>query len=448
MSAKEILNKIISIMKKEKLEPKILGWLSNSNAKSFKDKNLVISVENSFLKDKILENREDILKLISKYFIDSDNMNIEVEIEKKDEVETLDFNVTNRDNFESTKSRYDSDYDKPNEKYQFENYIVGGNNQFAHAAALSVANSPGKMYNPLFIYGGVGLGKTHLMNAIGNMIMKNNSRAVVHYCSSEQFTNSLINSLKRDKMPQFREKYRKIDALLIDDIQFIAGKDSTQEEFFHTFNTLHQYSRQIVISSDRPPQEIKNIEDRLISRFTWGLIADIKAPDYETRVAILKNKAESDNIEIPLKCIEYIAEAVNSNIRELEGSLNRVVAKASLMGKEIDFDLIQDVFKFFKEDKMKKVSKSKILKSVSQFYNIPISEIESNKRKQDIAKARQVSMYFLRNILDLSFSAIGEAFGGKDHTTVMHSFNKIDSLIAYDPNLKSELEELKGIILK
>ena len=420
-------------------------WFSSASPMSFEDDKLVIAVDNEFTKEKInKEYRDAIKESIRELFIDGDGKDVEVVVSpnKKFNEERL---VETRERGFNANTKKNN---LPDSKYNFSNFIVGKSNEFAHAASRAVAISPGKVYNPLFIYGGVGLGKTHLMHSIGNYITSQNPEAKVYYCSSEQFTNDLINSLKKDRMAQFREKYRKLDALLIDDIQFIAGKESTQEEFFHTFNSLHQYSRQIVVSSDRPPQEIKNIEERLVSRFTWGLVADIKAPDYETRVAILKNKAEAEGITIPEDAINYIAEAIKSNIRELEGSLNRVVAKASLLGRDVDFDMIKEVFKGFMEDRAKKINKGKIIKTVSEFFGVPISDIESNKRKKEIAKARQISMYLLRDMLNLPFSSIGDSFGGRDHTTVMHSVNKIDSEVAFDKSLKFEIDQIRQNILK
>ena len=442
MQAKKAWDSILKILELKLEKSEFNTWFKNTEPISMENNTITIAVENNFLKEKIEKNyMRTIKEILNDIFIDYENRNIEILVKEQDrkiasKTEVIENKKLNTKN------------NGPDSKYSFSNFIVGKSNEFAHAAAKGVAISPGKVYNPLFIYGGVGLGKTHLMHAIGNYITSKNPEAKVYYCSSEQFTNDLINSLKKDKMSQFREKYRKLDALLIDDIQFISGKESTQEEFFHTFNSLHQYSRQIVVSSDRPPQEIKNIEERLISRFTWGLVSDIKAPDYETRVAILKNKAEQEGIKIPEDAINYIAEAVKSNIRELEGSLNRVVAKASLLGNDIDFDLIKDVFKNFMEDRAKKITRAKIVKSVSDFFNVSINDIESNKRKKDIAKARQVSMFFLRDMLNIPFSAIGDLFGGRDHTTVMHSVNKIDSEIAFDKTLKFEIDQIRQNILR
>jgi chromosomal replication initiator protein len=458
MQAKKAWESILKILKLKLSQNEFDAWFPNVLPVSITQNKLILSTDNEYLKEKIekqyLNTIKDILNDIL-IDIDAEKKDVEIVIVRQD-MRIPDELNQNKSEDKRQVHQQDNDYNNSkdtsqqrlNKRYCFENFIVGKSNEFAHAAARAVATSPGKVYNPLFIYGGVGLGKTHLMHAIGNYIMEKNSEAKVHYCSCEQFTNDLINSLKRDKMQQFREKYRKLDILLIDDIQFIIGKESTQEEFFHTFNTLHQYFRQVVISSDRSPNEMKNVEERLVSRFAWGLIADVKAPDYETRVAILKNKAELEGINISEESLAYIADAIKSNIRELEGSLNRIAAKASLLGRKIDFDLIQEVFKGFIEDRAKKVTKHKIIKSVSEFYNISSSEIESNKRTKEIAKARQVSMYFMRNLLNSPFSSIGESFGGRDHTTVMHSVNKIDVEQSLDKSLKFELDQIKQSILK
>lgn len=450
MQARKAWDSIVKILKLKLAGSEFGSWFLNVEPISIKDNLLLVAVDNEFLKSKLKEYELDIKEILNDIFIDSNVNGIKIEV--RESSKDLSRNLVKPDKRTKYRKRENEDKDgilfRTNKKYVFRNFIVGKSNDFAHAAALGVANSPGKVYNPLFLYGGVGLGKTHLMNAIGNKILENNKDAKVYYCSSEQFTNDLINSLKQEKMHQFREKYRKLDVLLIDDIQFIAGKERTQEEIFYTLNTLHQYSRQIVISSDRPPHEMRNIEERLVSRFAWGLIADIKTPDYETKVAILKNKAEEEGIEIPEDAIKYIAESIDSNIRELEGSLNRIVAKASLLNREIDFDLIQNVFKGFREDRARKVTKSKLIRLVSEHYSVPIKDMESNKRKKEITRARQVSMYLLRTMLSLSFASIGEMFGGRDHTTVMHSVDKIDSEIAHNPNVLADIEEIKRAIFK
>lgn len=340
-------------------------------------------------------------------------------------------------------SIFSGEYNNLNPKYIFETFIVGKSNEFANAASDAVARGAKAGYNPLFLHGGVGLGKTHLMHAIGNKILKKDGNKKVYYCSSEQFTNDLINSLKNDKMIEFREKYRKLDVLLIDDIQFIAGKDSTQEEFFHTFNELYNAGKQIILSSDRPPKEVDNLEKRLVSRFEWGLIADIQPPDYETRVAILKKKAELDNIDISEEVLRHIAETINSNIRELEGALNRIVARASLLKRTISIELVEEIFYDVIKSRSKIITKDKIISIISEHYNVSVEDIKSKKRKKDIAKARQIAMYFMRESLGMAFMAIGEVFGGKDHTTVMHSVSKVEADMKSNKYFAKDITSIK-----
>ncbi len=320
-----------------------------------------------------------------------------------------------------------------NPKYTFDSFVIGNSNRFAHAASLAVAESPAKAYNPLFIYGGVGLGKTHLMHAIGHYILNNNPKSQVVYVSSEKFTNELINSIKDDKNVEFRNKYRNIDILLVDDIQFIAGKERTQEEFFHTFNALYEANKQIIISSDRPPKEIPTLEDRLRSRFEWGLIADIQAPDFETRMAILKKKADVEKLNIPNEVMVYIATKIKSNIRELEGALIRIVAFSSLTNKEISVDLASEALKDIISSKQtRQVTIDIIQEVVANYYNLKIEDLKSARRTRNIAFPRQIAMYLSRKLTDMSLPKIGEEFGGRDHTTVIHAYEKISN------NLKKE----------
>ena len=330
-----------------------------------------------------------------------------------------------------------------NPKNTFDSFVIGNSNRFAHAACVAVAESPAKAYNPLFIYGGVGLGKTHLMHAIGHYILNQNSNAKVLYLSSENFTNELINSIKDDKNEAFRNKYRNVDVLLVDDIQFIAGKESTQEEFFHTFNALHNASKQIIISSDRPPKEIPTLEDRLRSRFEMGLIADIQSPDYETRIAILRKKAQEENKHVPDEVTIHIAKNIKSNIRELEGALVRIFAYADLANKEITYELACEALKDIISGKVnKEINVDLIKEKVSQYYNIKISDFNLKKRTRDIAFPRQVAMYLSRELTDLSLPKIGESFGGKDHTTVMHAHEKISNDIKKNKDLKDKIENI------
>ncbi len=330
-----------------------------------------------------------------------------------------------------------------NRKYTFNTFVVGSCNQFAHAAALAVAESPGKTYNPMYIYGGVGLGKTHLMHAAGHAIKERNRHLRVAYISAEKFMNELINAIRYDKTQTFRDKYRSIDVLLMDDVQFMAGKERTQEEFFHTFNALHNDQKQIVITSDCPPREIPTLEERLHSRFEWGLIADIEPPDLETKVAILKRKADLDGVTLPDEIAFFIAGKVKSNIRELEGSLVRLVAISSLRGLPISKMLAQDAMRnIIDSDQPEGLSLERIAKTVAAHYKLTVEEIKSKNNSRQIAVPRQVAMYLCKRLTKHSFPEIGREFGGKHHTTVMHSVEKIDSIIKDDRNFHRVVSEL------
>jgi chromosomal replication initiator protein len=340
----------------------------------------------------------------------------------------------------------------PNPRYNFNTFVIGKNNELAHAAAFAVAEGPSfsntsKMaYNPLFIYGGAGLGKTHLMHAIWHHINRNNPDLKVLYVSSEMFTNELIKSIKEQKTAQFRNKYRNIHVFLIDDIQFIEKKESTQEEIFHTFNALYEADRQIIISSDRPPKEILTLDARMRSRFEWGLVVDIKPPDFETRVAILRNKAELDGYELTddfLDVINLISEKIHSNIRELEGALNRVVAHGNLLGRNIDRELVRETLKDIFSSKENQPSAENIKKQVCKHFNIKISDMESSKRPRKISYPRQIAMYLCRKMTNLSLPKIGEAFGNRDHTTVLHATEKISNELKVNEFLEEVLSKLE-----
>lgn len=320
-----------------------------------------------------------------------------------------------------------------NPKYTFEKFVVGTSNQFAHAASLAAAETPGKTYNPLFIYGGVGLGKTHLMHAIGHSIKERNRHLRVSYITSEKFMNELINAIRYDKTQSFREKYRSIDVLLMDDVQFMAGKERTQEEFFHTFNTLHNDQKQIVITSDCPPRDIPTLQERLHSRFEWGLIADIEPPDLETKVAILKRKADLDGIHLPDEIAIFIATKIRSNVRELEGSLVRLVAISSLRGVPISKMLAQDALKnIIDSERPEGLTMERIARIVASHYKLTVEEMKSKNNSRAVALPRQVAMYLCKRLTNHSYPEIGREFGGKHHTTVMHSFDKIETLVKKD----------------
>ena len=335
-----------------------------------------------------------------------------------------------------------------NKKYTFDTFVVGSNNRFAHAAALAVAEAPGQAYNPLFLYGGVGLGKTHLMHAIGNYVADLNKDKKVVYVTSENFTNEFINGIKDNTNDEFRNKYRNIDVLLIDDIQFIAGKERIQEEFFHTFNTLHEGGKQIIISSDKPPKDIDHLEDRLKSRFEWGLIADVSKADYETRLAILRKKVQLENFVVDDLILSNIATRVDSNIRELEGTLNKIMAKAQLTHSPVTVEFAEHCIDDVISKKDKIMSSDYIQQVVSKYFNINEKDMTSSKRSNDIAYPRQIAMYLCRDIADLSYKQIGLDFGKRDHTTVMHACNKIESEIKNDVNnTKAIVESVRNIIL-
>ena len=328
-------------------------------------------------------------------------------------------------------------------KYTFDTFVIGSGNRFAHAAAMAVAESPARAYNPLFIYGGVGLGKTHLLQAIGHHVIHGKGLRRVAYISSEKFTNELINAIRDDRTLEFRTRYRNVDVLLIDDIQFLAGKERTQEEFFHTFNTLHEASRQIIITSDRPPKDIPTLEDRLRSRFEWGLIADIQPPDLETRIAILRKKAELDGIRVPDEVAEFIAQRIQSNIRELEGALVRVVAYANLTRSPITGELASEILKeLLPAAAAKPVTIASLQKIVAEHFDIRVEEMRAKRRTKGVAFPRQVAMYLARELTDASLPRIGEEFGGRDHTTVMHACDRVKAAIAADTQFAARLKRL------
>ncbi len=329
-----------------------------------------------------------------------------------------------------------------NPRYTFDAFVIGSGNQFAHAACQAVAERPSKAYNPLFLYGGVGMGKTHLMQAIGHEIKRRTPQAAICYVSSEKFTNEMINSLRYDKMISFRDKFRTMDVLLIDDIQFLAQKERTQEEFFHTFNALHESMKQIVIASDRPPKELAEFEDRLRSRFEWGLIADIQPPDLETKVAILQKKSEQERVALPNDVALFIASNIRSNVRELEGALIRLVAHSSLIGAEITLAYAQQVLKNFIDSQARKVTIESIQKAVAEQFGLRLVEIKSKNNSRSIVYPRQIAMYLAKQLTDASLPEIGRQFGGKHHTTVLHSVNKIEEVRKNDKDLNRLLNKV------
>ncbi|MCD4714547.1 MAG: chromosomal replication initiator protein DnaA [Clostridiales bacterium] len=428
------------IMRNELMTVSFSTWIETIDPIAIEGNTLILQTTGN-LNRNVLENRyNDLIKntikhitnqdYIIKYIIPEENS---IELKKQRDIQIGDF-------FENNNL---------NPRYTFDEFVVGNSNRFAHAASLAVSESPAKAYNPLFLYGGVGLGKTHLMHAIGHYILSQNKNSRVFYVSSEKFTNELINSIKDDKNEEFRNKYRTVDVLLVDDIQFIAGKERTQEEFFHTFNALYEANKQIIVSSDRPPKEIPTLEDRLRSRFEMGLISDIQAPDFETRIAILRKKSERDRVDIPSEVFEFIATKIKSNIRELEGALNRVVAYASLTKKEVDITLVNEALKdIFSSAQARKVDVNLIKLTVAEYFNMKVDDFESKKRTRQIAYPRQIAMYISRELTDLSLPKIGEEFGGRDHTTVIHACDKINTEIKADYEMKNKIDsiikEIKG----
>jgi chromosomal replication initiator protein len=329
-----------------------------------------------------------------------------------------------------------------NARYLFDNFVIGSGNQFAHAASQAVAERPSKAYNPLFLYGGVGMGKTHLMQAIGHEVKRRNPHASISYVSGEKFTNEMINSVRYDKMTTFRDKFRTVDVLLIDDIQFLAGKERTQEEFFHTFNALHESMKQIVIASDRPPKELADFEDRLRSRFEWGLIADIQPPDLETKVAILQKKAESEQTVLPIDVALFVASNVRTNVRELEGALVRLLAWCSLHGVEITLPTAQQCLKQFIDTQVRKITIEAIQRATAEQFGMRVSELKQKNNSRSIVVPRQIAMYLAKQMTEASLPEIGRQFGGKHHTTVMHSISKIDEQRRTDKSLNSTINKL------
>ena len=355
-----------------------------------------------------------------------------------DETERADYPDPN-----AGKAAYSSDFTL-NPKYTFESFVIGSSNNFAHAAAQAVADNPSSAYNPLFIYGGVGLGKTHLMHAIGHRMLQNNPDARIIYVTSETFTNEFIQSIQENKNTQFRNKYRNVDVLMIDDVQFIAGKKTTQEEFFNTFNTLHTSGRQIVISSDKPPKEIPALEERLRSRFEGGLITDIQSPDYETRMAILQKKADQENIIIDPRVLSLIATKANANIRQLEGAFTRVVAFSKLLGTPITLSMADSALKDIIEDvQERRVTVPMVQQVVADFYSVSVDAMTSSRRTADVTYPRQVAMYLSREMTDLSLKAIGEQFGGRNYSTIISACNKIEDDMRFDPELSKVFKDLK-----
>ena len=438
----DLLTKAKDLLKEEMTTISYTTWIKNLEIQSINDNKIVLIALSKMQKDAI-ESR--LFDLVSNTFNFITNKNCEIEIIEKTEDNQSQVFVEEKTDFVNTEN-YSNSFLNP--KYTFDNFVIGNNNKFAQAAAYAVSESPATAYNPLFLYGGVGLGKTHLMHAIGNKIIKNNPNTKILYVTSEQFINELVNSIKdaNYKNELFRNKYRNIDVLLIDDIQFIAGKDRLQEEFFHTFNTLRENGKQIVLSSDKPPRDIPLLEERLKSRFEWGILADISMPDYETRLAILRKKVQIENFIIDDYILSVIATKIDSNIRELEGALNKIIAYASLMHSPITIEMAEKAIVEVALQKEKVISADYIQEIVSKYFNIDKKDLVSTKKSSDIVHPRQIAMYLCREIGQMSFPKIGEEFGKRDHTTVMHAHKKIENEIKENTNTKLVVESVKNII--
>jgi len=436
----DLWDRTLNIIKGELTEVSFNTWIKSITPISMERETLVLSVPNDFTKG-ILESRYKDLLINAVKMITSIKYAIDFIVITEETAVTAEKTDLNRNSIAQASINESSGNLNP--KYTFDTFVIGNSNRFAHAASLAVAESPAKAYNPLFIYGGVGLGKTHLMHAIGHYILENNPKAKVVYVTSEKFMNELINSIKDDKNEEFRNKYRSVDVLLIDDIQFIANKERTQEEFFHTFNDLHQSNKQIILSSDRPPKEIPTLEDRLRSRFEWGLTADIQAPDFETRIAILKKKADKENLIIPNDVFSYVANEIKSNIRELEGALIRLVAYSSLTNKEITVELVSEALKdIITNNQPRQITIDLIQEVVSSYFNLKVEDFKSQRRSRNVSFPRQIAMYLSRKLTDSSLPKIGEEFGGRDHSTVIHAFEKINTGLKEDEALQETVTEL------
>ena len=444
----ELISKIRDALKPELTQISFDTWILPLGIRSIDGNHIVFTAVSEYQQD-FIENKYRTLIFNTLKYITNREWTfsvINLEKEGKDDSKVISINDYKKDS-EANSAEIESNKLTLNPKYTFETFVIGNNNRFAHAAALAVGNEPGNSYNPLFIYGGVGLGKTHLMHAIGNRILENNKFANVLYVTSEKFTNQLINAIKDNKNEAFRNRYRTIDVLLIDDIQFIAGKERIQEEFFHTFNTLYENRKQIIISSDKPPRDIPFLEDRLKSRFEWGLLADISCPDYETRLAILRKKAQDENIVIDDFILSNIANKIDSNIRELEGVFNKIVARASLTHSPITIELAENIINEFKYENEKVISCDFIKETVAKYFSINKDDLSGNKRSNDIAFPRQIAMYLCRDIANMSYPQIGIDFGGRDHSTVMHACRKIEKEVKEKSNTKLIVESVKNIIV-
>lgn len=444
-----VWNEVLEVMASELAKSSFDAWLKNSRPVQLEDNALYIEFPNEFTKDWVEARYANPLQKTLRQVVNRD-WDIKFIIPKGVQALTRPIPAEPEEVISTKRTvnvQPETSSSVLNPRYTFDSFVVGNSNRFAHAASLAVAEGPAKAYNPLFLYGGVGLGKTHLMHAIGHHALAYNADISVVYVTSETFTNDLITSIGKKSMVDFRNKYRNVDVLLVDDIQFVAGKESTQEEFFHTFNALYEANRQLIISSDRPPKDIPTLEERLRSRFEWGLITDIQAPDLETRIAILKKKADLENQVIDAEVLNYIATHIQSNIRELEGALVRVTAYADLHNTPITLEVVTDALKdIIDTPASKPITIEVIQEIVAAHYGIKIGEMKSRRRTRNITFPRQIAMYISRELTDNSLPAIGAEFGGRDHTTVIHAYDKIESQAKLDPSLQSTIKELINLI--
>jgi chromosomal replication initiator protein len=431
----ELWQQVLSNIQTKLSKPSFDTWLKATKASVFNERLLVICAPNNFARE-WLESRYANMIAASVYDTFARHVDVQFVLEEEAQAQAAALAAPPAPSPKLPALTEEIFASMLNPRYTFDSFVIGSGNRFAHAASLAVAEAPAKAYNPLFLYGGVGLGKTHLMHAIGHFVLQHNPAAKVLYISSEKFTNEFINAIRDNRGESFRNKYRNIDVLLIDDIQFLAGKEQTQEEFFHTFNALHEERKQIIISSDRQPKEIPTLEERLRSRFEWGLITDIQPPDLETRIAILRKKARSENLEIPNEAMAYIASQIDSNIRELEGALIRVVAYSSLINEDISVALAADALKdIVPHNRPRAITIHDIQQKVGEFYGMRLEDFKARKRTKAVAFPRQVAMYLSRELTDFSLPKIGEAYGGRDHTTVIHAYEKISAQLKIDQEL-------------
>lgn len=430
------------VLKSQLTAPSFETWISPLKVSHIQPDRVVLETNSTFNRDWILKNyREPIAKAFASVLDLPDLPHVAVEVhEAQPQTEPETSEVSAEQPASSRPWTPRSIQNQLNPKYTFDQFVVGNHSRFCHAAALAVAETPAQSYNPLFLYGGVGLGKTHLMQAIGHFVHQHHSQLKVKYVTTEQFTNDLITALGNQDMKNFRDRYRRIDILLIDDIQFLEGKDRTQEEIFHTFNALHQAGKQIVISSDRPPNRLSRLEDRLRSRFSWGLIADMQAPDFETRMAILQRKAQQQNLNLDDTVIQYVAESFPTNIRELEGALNKISAYRMLTG--CDLDLAQAQTLLGRRFDPSRISKEDMIDAVARYYHLQRADLQSGLRVKHIAHARQVAVYVVRELTEASFPQIGQLFGGRRHTTMLYAYEKMREQLPLQPTLRQQVQEI------